>query len=218
MSSEAPSASAPAPDKVATYAFEQLEAPVGGAGSPADLLSSAWNEAEQIRAQARAAGEAEGRADGLAAARAEVDTALAAMASALAELEQLREQLVSELEHDAAELALRLSEQVLAGALDVEPERVLDVARNALRRVTERRHVVLVVNPADLEILSDSVATLKAELGGIESCDVQSDRRVGRGGVILRTDAGEIDARIEAGLERAREIVAATLKGEQHES
>jgi flagellar assembly protein FliH len=62
------------------------------------------------------------------------------------------------------------------------------------------------------------VATLRAELGGIETCDVQSDRRVGRGGVILRTDAGEIDARVETGLERAREIVAATLKGEQNES
>ena len=203
---------------VGTYAFEQLDASAAMVGSPSDLLSSAWVEAEQIRAQARMHGEAEGRAAGLQAARAEVDAALAAMAAALAELEHVREELISELEHDAAELALTLSEQVLAGTIDVEPERVLDVARNALRRVTERRHIVLVVNPADLEVLSESVATLKAELGGIETCDVQSDRRVARGGVILRTDAGEIDARIEAGLERAREIVAATLKGEQHES
>jgi flagellar biosynthesis/type III secretory pathway protein FliH len=32
--------------------------------------------------------------------------------------------------------------------------------------------------------------------------------------VILRTEAGEIDARLEAGIERAREIVAEVLKGE----
>ncbi len=56
---------------------------------------------------------------------------------------------------------------------------------------------MLVVNPDDLEMLSESVQTLQAELGGIETCDVQADRRVGRGGVIVRTDAGEIDARIE---------------------
>jgi flagellar assembly protein FliH len=208
----------PTAPTIGTYAFEQLDTSAAMVGSPSDLLSSAWSEAEQIRAQARTQGEAEGRAAGLQAARAEVDTALEAMAAALAELERVREELMSELEHDAAELALRLSEQVLAGTIDVEPERVLDVARNALRRVTERRHIVLVVNPADLEVLSDSVATLKAELGGIEACDVQSDRRVGRGGVILRTDAGEIDARIESGLERARDVVAATLKGEQNES
>ncbi len=215
MSSDRRHASPDEAEQIATYAFEQLEPPPGGVGGASDLLSGAWAEAEQIRAQARLAGEAEGRAEGLLAARAEVQSALAALAGALAAIEQLREALMSELEHDAAELAFRLSEQVLAGVLDVEPERVLDVARNALRRVSARRRVILVVNPADLEVLSDSVKTLQAELGGIEHCDVQSDRRVGRGGVILRTEAGEIDARVESGLDRAREIVAVALRGEQ---
>ena len=211
MFSETLAAPAPERRQVSTYEFTQLEAPVGAGISTADLISNALAEAEQIRADARAAGEAEGRAEGLAAARAEVDAAIAAMSAALAEVANVREQLLSDLERDAAELALSLTEQVLAGALDVEPERVIDVARNALRRVTERRHVVLVVSPDDLEILNDSVKTLQGELGGIETCDVQSDRRVGRGGVILRTDAGEIDAKIETGLERAREIIAAAL-------
>jgi flagellar assembly protein FliH len=215
MSSEASAAVAPRERcRVSTYSFQQLEAPVGGAGSASELLSSAWIEAEQIRERAREAGEAEGRAAGLAAARTEVDSSIAALAAALGEVAELREQLISQLEHDAAEMALGLSEQVLAGALAVQPERVIDVARNALRRVTDRHRVILVVNPADLEILSESVQTLQSELGGIETCDVQSDRRVGRGGVILRTEAGEIDARVEAGMERAREIVAEVLKGE----
>ena len=61
-------------------------------------------------------------------------------------------------------------------------------------------------------MISGSVEQLKGELGGIEHCDVQSDRRIDRGGVILRTDAGEIDVSIDAQLERAREIVAETLQ------
>jgi len=214
MSSEASAAVAPRErGRVSTYSFQQLEAPAGGAGSASDLLSSAWVEAEQIRERAREAGEAEGRAAGLAGARAEVDSSIAALAAALGEVAQLREQLISQLEHDAAEMALGLSEQVLAGALDVQPERVIDVARNALRRVTDRRRVVLLVNPVDLEVISGAVEQLKGELGGIEHCDVQSDRRIDRGGVILRTEAGEIDVSVEAQLERAREIVAETLQG-----
>jgi flagellar biosynthesis/type III secretory pathway protein FliH len=43
---------------------------------------------------------------------------------------------------------------------------------------------------------------------------VQADRRVPRGGVIARTEAGEIDATIRAQLSRAREIVAAELRPE----
>src|SRR5262249_43667520 len=159
-------------------------------------------------------GEAEGREAGLAAARAEVQSVVEMMVQALAEVTQMRQELITALEQDAADLALRIAEQILAGALEVQPERIADVARNALRRANDRRQVVLVVTPADLEILGEAVQSLKGELGGIEHCDVQSDRRIARGGAILRTDAGEIDVSVEAQVERARELVAETLKRE----
>jgi flagellar assembly protein FliH len=196
---------------IAAYTFRQLEAPAGSVRDVADVLSAAHSDAEQIRQQARAEGEAEGRAAGLAAIRAELDPSLQAVAGAADALHELRDQVVSELEHDAVTLALRLAEQIVAGAIAVEPERVIDVAAVALRRIRDRQHVTLVVNPADLELMSGAVTQLQSELGGIERVNVQSDRRVGRGGVLARTDEGEIDASIETQLARAREIVAAEL-------
>lgn len=200
---------------VAAYAFQQLDAPAAGAGDDiADVLSAVRAEAEQIRARAWAAGEAEGRAAGLAAARVEAQPALAALAAALQTVDQLRTQLIAELEQDAVEISLRLSEQILAGVLSVQPERVIDVARNALRHLSDRRRVILVVNPADLELVADAVEQLRSELGGIEHLGVQSDRRIGRGGAVARTEAGEIDAAIDTQLSRAREIATAALAGE----
>jgi flagellar assembly protein FliH len=196
---------------IAAYTFRQLEAPAGSVRDVADVLSAAHADAEQIRRQARAEGEAEGRAAGLAAIRAELDPSLQAVAGAADALEALRDQVVSELEHDAVTLALRLAEQIVAGAIAVAPERIIDVAGVALRRIRDRQHVTLVVNPADLELMSGAVAQLQSQLGGIERINVQSDRRVSRGGVLARTDEGEIDASIETQLARAREIVAAEL-------
>lgn len=205
MSSESAAAT------IAAYTFRQLEAPAGFVGDVADVLSAAHADAEQIRHQARAAGEAEGRAAGMAAVRAEMAPTLQALTGAVAALESLSERVITELEHDAVRLALRLAEQVVAGAIEAEPERVVHVAGTALRRIRDRRHVTLVVNPADLDAMSQSVAGLQSELGGIEHLNVQSDRRVGRGGVLARTDEGEIDASIETQLSRAREIVASEL-------
>jgi len=200
----------------ASYAFRQLDAPATGTSEDiADVLSAVRNEAEHIRAQAWAAGEAEGRAAGFAAARADAEPAVAALASAHASIEALRAQVLAELEQDAIEMALRLAEQIVAGALSVRPERVVDVARNALRHLADRRHVTLVVNPADLELVSDAVAGLSSELGGIEHLGVQADRRVGRGGAVARTSAGDIDAGIQTQLARAREVVAAALTVER---
>jgi flagellar assembly protein FliH len=59
--------------------------------------------------------------------------------------------------------------------------------------------------------MSQSLTQLQSQLGGIEHLNVQSDRRVGRGGVLARTDEGEIDASIETQLARAREVVIAEL-------
>jgi flagellar assembly protein FliH len=195
-----------------SYAFRQLDAPPPGTSNGiADVLSAVRAEAEQIRAQAWAAGEAEGRAAGLAAARQDAQPSLAAVAAALESIEQLKSQVVAELEQDAVEMALRLAEQILAGVIDVQPERVVDVGRNALRHLSDRRRVTLVVNPGDLELVAECVEQLQSELGGIEHLGVQSDRRIARGGAIARTDSGDIDAGIDTQLSRAREIVAAAL-------
>lgn len=202
----------PQPEQISAYAFEQLSPPPDGArNGVADVLSAAWAEAEQVRAQARLAGEAEGRAAGLAEARAESAPALQALERALDSVEELRSEVVAAIERDAVELSLSLCEHILSGVVTVQPERVLDVARGALRRLADRHRVTIVVSPADLELLSESADALMADLGGIEHLSVQTDRRVQRGGAIARTDAGEIDASLEAQLRSAREIVAAAL-------
>ena len=198
-----------------TYAFRQLDAPPAGASDGiADVLSAVRAEAEQIRAQAWAAGEAEGRAAGLAAARNDAAPAVAALGASVQAIAEVRAQVMAELEQDAVEMALRLAEQILAGVLSVQPERVLDVGRHALRHLSDRRRVTLVVNPDDLELVGECVEQLQSQLGGIEHLGVQSDRRVGRGGAIARTDSGEIDAGLDAQLARAREIVAASFERE----
>jgi flagellar assembly protein FliH len=48
---------------------------------------------------------------------------------------------------------------------------------------------------------------LVAELGGIEHVEVQAERRVLRGGAIVRTTEGDVDADLSSKLERAREVL-----------
>jgi hypothetical protein len=119
------------------------------------------------------------------------------------------------LEIQAAELGLRIAEQIVAAALELQPERVLDMARGALRRLVERDRVTIIVNPADLELLSGAIDQLRSELGGIDHIAVHAERRIDRGGAIVRTDLGEIDVTVTAQLERAREIVAAVIRTEE---
>jgi flagellar assembly protein FliH len=193
-----------------SYPLEQLEpSALPPSGTAAGVLAEAAAEAERIRELAQTEGFAKGHDDG----SAEVRSAALALRQALAEVHALREEIVEETESDAVALALALAAKILAGALDVQPERVLDTVRGALRRVTERRRLTVLVDPGDLDIVTGAIAELQAQAGGIEHCEVQADRRVGRGGAIVRTIECEVDATVQTQLERAREAIRAELGG-----
>lgn len=195
-------------DVASPFSFEPLHAPTVRSQ---DALSAALAEADAIREAARAQGEADGRAAAEQAVRAQFEDALALLGEAHGALQQLRDDYLHALSSDAVGLGLKLAEQIVAGTISVDPERLIDVAELMLRRLADRRQVTLIVNPGELDVLSGAVTRLRSELGGIDHLGVQADRRVSHGSVIARTEDGEIDATVEAQLERAREIVAAEL-------
>ena len=147
---------------------------------PGEALEAAVEE----RRQALEAARDEGFAAGLAAAREEVGPAVEAL---------------------AAELALQVAAKVLGATLEVRPELVVEVTRGALRRLSEPVEATLLVNPDDAERIREALADLSAEHGA--TLAVRAERRVDRGGCVVRTGAGEVDARVGAQLDRAAEIV-----------
>jgi flagellar assembly protein FliH len=200
------------------FVLDQLE-PTAEVPDVEDLLAvvaAARAEADQIRAQAREEGLAQGRAEGEAAARAEahalLQPALQAFAAASDALATERAEVAERVELQAVELALELAGKVVAGTIEAQPERVLDVVRGALRCLVERERVQVLVHPEDLAIVRESMDRLRGELGGIEHVEVQEERRLGRGGAIVRTPDAEIDADLRTKLDRAREAVVAELR------
>jgi flagellar assembly protein FliH len=175
--------------------------------SPEDIVAQAHAEADAIRAQARE----DGFAAGLQAAQAETATSAEALAAALASVAELRGQVADEVERGAVALGLRIAEQALGGAVEVDPDRVVDAVRGALRCLTERERVTILVNPADMDAVRAATTELMTRLGGIETCDVQAERRVSRGGAVVRTLEGEVDATLETKLMRARDVIVAEL-------
>jgi flagellar biosynthesis/type III secretory pathway protein FliH len=208
------------PSARASFDFEQLAAPPQTAPAPSlegaarkarDLVAAAQAEADRIHAEARDAGFQEGFAAGHQAAREDLAPALSALVGATEELRELKATAADAVEQHAVDLAIRVAEKVLAGTLAVEPERVLDVIRGALRTIVDRERVVLQVSPEDLVLVREAIDEVAGSLGGIEHIDVQEERRAQRGGAVLRTALGEVDARIETKLDRARAAIETEL-------
>src|SRR4051794_21434641 len=204
----------------AAFDFEQLTPPPRVEKVPSldeaqnrarSLIAAAQAEADTIRERARREGYAEGMVAGRDDLRRLAEPAVEALSEAAKRVREFEAQAADNVERQAVVLAMDVAEKVVAGAIEVEPDRVLDVVRGALRAIVERERLVIQVNPEDLEIVREGLDELTGSLGGIEHVEVQEERRVQRGGAVVRTVVGEVDAKIRTKLDRAREAVLKEL-------
>jgi flagellar biosynthesis/type III secretory pathway protein FliH len=181
--------------------------------APEPVLSEAdeLGEREAQRAAARSEGYAEGHAQGLAEARMQAQKAVMMLEAAVAEMTASRDALCDAVEPAAVSLALAGAEQVVGAALGVNPELIEHAARGALRRLVERDHVTVLVNPDDLDHMRTFAADLADQLGGIDQLDVQAERRIASGGVVVQTPVGDVDARLDTRMAELGSVVREAL-------
>lgn len=201
------------------FVFEQLDAGalVSSGQTPAsrsaEIVAAAEAAAVRIHQEARERGFAEGHAAGVAAAEETLASARAALDAAVEGLSAVRSDFVAAAESRAVDLALALAEKVVGAALAADPALVCDVVAGALRRTTGRDGIVIELNPDDADLVG---AWIDASAAGARvTVDLQADRRVGRGGCIVRTSEGAIDAQLPEQLAAAGEILREAFAARQ---
>ncbi len=192
-------ATATAPPATGLNAFLQTAQRQGAA-----LVEIAREQAEEIAARAHEEGYQAGYSEGQAQAQRETCDLLAFAEAAVREVSDTRSRMLDENETALVELAIQTAEKILQATLQAEPQRVTDVLRGALRKAYVRDRLQVVCNPEDLALIEGSEDALQAQVGTLKGLELVGDRRVQRGGVIVRTPGGDVDATIGSQLERLR--------------
>jgi flagellar biosynthesis/type III secretory pathway protein FliH len=171
-------------------------------------------QAERILAEARAAARqieqaaaesAEGVREGAReAARAE---AVSASAEMLVWAAAERDRLLATVEAEVVRLALAVAARVLCREAE-HGEVATDMARRALAEARERTVVALRIHPADLERVRGDEAALSALVPRSSGIAWVADPAVGRGGAVVETETGSIDARLESQLAVVRRVLS----------
>ena len=170
------------------------------------LVETAAARADALSQDARKRGHDEGFRAGRDAADGEMNDMLVTMRGLLEMARAERHKLIEAAEPELVRLAVGIAERVLHQQLALDRGVVVEMAKIAISRLLERDTVTVRVNPADLERMRDHRDELIA-IGDIRNLRVVEDQRVDRGGVVVDTDAGTIDARIGTQLEEARAIL-----------
>ena len=170
------------------------------------LIEDAAARADAIAQDARKRGRDEGYAAGRDEVDREMNDMLVTMRGLLEMARVERHKLIEEAEPELVKLAVGIAERVLHQQVALDRGVVVEMAKTAIARLIERDSVTVRVNPADLERMREHRDELIA-IGDIRNLRVVEDQRVDRGGVVVDTGAGTIDARIGTQLEEARKIL-----------
>jgi flagellar assembly protein FliH len=115
----------------------------------------------------------------------------------IGELGELHRQICRDVEVDLVQLALAVARKIVGRDVSLGPEAVSRIIRQALSRVEHAGRINIKLNPADLELLTEIKPQLLSGLPEAGRAAFEADAVIARGGCLIETDGGEVDARIE---------------------
>jgi flagellar assembly protein FliH len=119
---------------------------------------------------------------------------------------ETKELMVREAEAEVVRIVIEIAKKVLGEQVKTDREAVLSLVRKALEKCTYTNSVTLKVSPDDYDVVVSFKKRLLAEAEGITQLDIEKEETMPRGSCLLETNAGFIDAGIEAQMTRIEHI------------
>lgn len=121
----------------------------------------------------------------------------------------LEQRMLKEVEGEVVRTALKVAEELLLAELTQRTDAIVDLAVTALNEARTAREVFLRVHPSQAEVLRAQKSRLVDTLSIAKDVDVREDRKVSRGGVLIQTESGVIDATLETQLAELARVLGA---------
>ena len=167
----------------------------------ARCLASAQEQAAALTTAAYEQGFRQGEEAARQALIAQLSPVLGAFQQATAEIGHLRATVLQQAEEDIITLAFQLAHKIIQREVLEQREVLATTLKRALEHVVEQDQVIVRVHPDDVHYATEIKEALGHVRGDIKTLTVQGDTSVGRGGCVVESSLGTIDARIEAQFE-----------------
>lgn len=171
------------------------------------MIKEAEMKVNEIEHEAYQKGYDAGREVGFKKGQSEVRRLIDRLGTIVGKAIDIREDIIQASEKQMVEMILIISRKVIKDEIIERKEIVLNNIREALKRIKDRDRVDIRVNFADLEITTAHKDELIKLMESLRKVNIYEDSRIDRGGVIIETDVGAIDARISTQLKEIEEAI-----------
>jgi type III secretion system HrpE/YscL family protein len=146
-------------------------------------------EAETAAVQLRLTAYTEGRAE-----------ALLELNEHLLGAREVRDTALAEAERDLLRLAITIAEKIIGHEIERNSTTLADIIANALRHTRQNEMLTVRIHPADLPLVEVQRERLN-QMSRARFLDFVPDPRVSRGGCIIESESGTVDAQLATQLQ-----------------
>ena len=166
----------------------------------AQIVAEANAQHDKIVSEARSEGYEQGSSEGYEKGKAEVERLIERMHKVLEAVMQRREEILQDTESQIVELVILMARKVIKILSENQKNVIMANTVAALRKVKTRGNVTLRVNIEDVKLTTAHADEFIQHVENVQGITVQEDSSVEKGGCIVETDFGAIDARISSQL------------------
>jgi flagellar assembly protein FliH len=164
------------------------------------LIQDAKVQQQKIESEAHTKGYEEGHAEGYRDGEGEVSRLIERMHTMLDAVMQRREEILRDTETQIVELVILMTRKVVKIISENQKSVIMSNVLAALKKVKGRGEVTVRVNLEDVKLTTEHIDDFIKRVENIKGMTVVEDSSVEKGGCIVETDFGAIDARISSQL------------------
>ena len=149
-----------------------------------------------------------GFSDGIESQKKEALPALTAVSTMTKMIPLIKSEIIEKKEEQIIMLAIAIAEKIINQEVATRKEIILGVLKGALKNIAETDGMKIRINPQDFRYMMEIKKDFLESFDGVRNIVFEEDASIKRGGAIVETMFGEVDARLESQLQ---EIKAAML-------
>lgn len=164
------------------------------------IIQEAQAEVERIKTEAREEGITLGHEEGYQTGNEEVKRLVERVHKVLNAAIDKRREIIMEAENQMVELVLLISKKVVKVISEEQKNVVISNVVQALRKMKSRGEVEIRVNLEDVQLTTDHIKDFMELVESVSAITVLEDSTIEKGGCLIETNLGRIDARISSQL------------------
>jgi flagellar assembly protein FliH len=199
--------------KVSSYSIREMESQAKPSRKtemvpdPGTVIQDARAAKEAIEMEAYNLGLQKGQEEGRKMAIKKAEPLFDAMRKSIDELSNARTAMLDRHREQILEILILIAEKVIHRQVQLSPDVILDTVRAASGHLMETEEVRLRLHPSDFEYIREIEDVLAKKLTSRKNISIIEDISMDRGGVVIETEFGDIDATIKSQIEHLKDVL-----------